>query len=169
MTWEKAAYISTVLQLLVVIVSVILIRKQLQTQTALARVANTQALVALVSPFNLEMAQNKDMAELWIIGAEEWDTLSKEKKQQYESMLRWWFIFYENIFFQAERGLLDSAIFAAWKQDLDVFVEEQLVEKHWSGLSAKYHKNFVDYLNAQLRVKKDARKKRLDQSSSSSH
>ena len=113
MSWEKAAYISTVFQLLVVIVSVILIRRQLQMQTDLARVANTQALVALVSPFNLEMAQNKDMARLWIIGPEEWEVLSPEDKQQYESMLRWWFIFYENIFFQAESGLLDRAIFEA--------------------------------------------------------
>jgi hypothetical protein len=166
MTWEKATHISTVAQFFVVAVSLGFIWYQLRQQTKLARVANTQALVALVSPFNLEMAQNEEMAKLWIIGPEEWEALSKEEQQQYESMLRWWFIFYENIFFQVEQKLLDKSIFAAWQTDLDVFVEEQLVEKHWSGLSKKYHKQFADYLDARVK-EKIAKKATKDDGSSS--
>lgn len=166
MSWETLAHMSTVAQFFVVAVSLGFIWYQLRQQTKLARIANTQALVALVSPFNLEMAQNKEMAELWIIGPEGWEALSKEEQQQYESMLRWWFIFYENIFFQAEQKLLDKSIFAAWQKDLDTFVEEQLVEKHWSGLSKKYHKHFADYLDARVKEKIEKKTTKDDESSS---
>jgi hypothetical protein len=157
MTWETAAQISTVFQFIVVAASLFFIWKQLKQQTDLARLANTQAQVALVSPFNLEMAQNREMARLWTIGADEWDKLSQEEKEQYGSMLRWWFIFYENIFFQAERGLLDDSIFTAWKQDIDAFVEEQLVEKSWSKVRQKYHNKFVCYMDKRVAEKKAGR------------
>lgn len=153
MTWQTAANISTVVQAVLVVVSLVLIFVQLKKQTDLARTANTQSLVALVSPFNLELAQNPTMARLWPITETEWEKLNDVEKQQYESMLRWWFIFYENLFFQNECGLLNDKIFTAWKTDLDVFVEEQLVEKYWQGLSKKYHQTFVDHLNSRVRQK----------------
>jgi hypothetical protein len=153
MTWEKAAHISTVAQFFVVFVSVGFIWYQLRQQTKLARIANTQAQAALVSPFNLEIAQNEKMAKLWIISSEEWEKLSVENKEQYDSMLRWWFIFYENIFFQKESGLLDKSIFEGWLRDIDDFVEDQLVEKHWSKLNKAYHQTFVDYMNARIEEK----------------
>jgi hypothetical protein len=145
--------IATIAQVFVVAVSVYFIWYQLRQQTKLARVANTQAQVALVSPFKLLIAQNKEMAKLWTIGSEDWDALDAEGKQQYKSMLTWWLIFYENMFFQGEKGLLEPDIFAAWKSDLDAFIEARLVEKYWEDVSKKYHLEFVEYLNARIYAK----------------
>jgi hypothetical protein len=145
--------IATFAQVFVVAVSVGFVWYQLRQQTKLARVANTQAQVALVSPFKLLIAQNKEMAKLWTIGSEDWDALDDEGKQQYKSMLTWWLIFYENIFFQGEKGLLEPDIFAAWKNDLDAFIQARLVEKYWADVSKKYHPGFVEYLNARIHAK----------------
>ena len=164
MSWEKAAHISTALQLFVLIFSVFFIWRQLRSQgeqlkrqTELARVANTQALVALASPFNLEMSQNPEMAKLWILGPKQWDKLSEVEKEQYDSLLRWWFIFYENVFFQGRNGLLDEAIFQCWKADLDSFIQDHRVEKHWSNLNTKYHGEFAKYLNTGIDKKKSSK------------
>jgi hypothetical protein len=160
MSWEKAAHISTVLQFLVVVVSVFFIRKQLQNQaeqlkqqTNLARVANTQALVSLAFPFNLELAKNKDLASLWLRGTQNWDELNNLEKDRYGSLLRWRFTFYENIFFQAKSGLLDKSINLCWNVDLDSFIEFHPVEKYWSEMEKKYTQEFADYINARIEIK----------------
>ncbi len=169
MFWETAAHMSTVFQFLVVAASLYLIwkqlnkqeeqlrkqEKQLKQQTDLARFANTQALVALASPFTLEMAKNIEMAELWAITAEQWENLYDGKKQQHKSMIIWWLVFYENIFFQAERELLDKDIYVGWKKDIDAFVDEQLVEKHWSSVRTKYHDKFVVYIDELIKKKEN--------------
>lgn len=168
MSWEKAAHISSVLQFLLLTFSVYFVWKQLQKQaeqlkqqaeqskqqTDLARVANTQALVGLASPFNLELSQNRKTAALWLHGPQKWDTLSDVEKEQYDSLLRWWFIFYENVYFQGKYGLLDEAIYRCWQADLDSFIDEHLVEKHWSNLNKKYHPEFAKYLNSRIEAKK---------------
>jgi hypothetical protein len=153
MSLQDWANVATIGQVVVVALSICFLWYQLNQQTKLARVANTQTQIALVSPFNLQMVQNNEMARLWTTAPADWTSLSAAQKQQYKSMLTWWFIFYENLFFQNEKGLIDPKIFAAWKNDIDVFVEEQLVEKYWAGLSKKYHQEFVDYLNARIKAK----------------
>lgn len=49
--WEKSANIATVVEAIVVTISIIFIWKQLRQQTKLTRIANTQALVDISSPF----------------------------------------------------------------------------------------------------------------------
>src|SRR5215510_597420 len=75
--WQIASAISTIVQGVVVIVSLIFIWRQIQlqtkqitSQTELAKAANTQALVGLSSPFNIELIKDPQMAKLWLEGAE---------------------------------------------------------------------------------------------------
>jgi hypothetical protein len=71
MDWEKAANIATVVEAIVVAVSIIFIWKQLRQQTKLTRIANTQALVDISSPFNLELIKDPKMAALWVRGSKD--------------------------------------------------------------------------------------------------
>ena len=103
MDWAKTANIATVVESIVVVVSVILILIQLRLQTKLTRIANTHALVEISSPFNLELIKDPAMAALWIKGVEDYDTFDEVKKYQYKSLLIWWLIFQENIFFRTRR------------------------------------------------------------------
>jgi hypothetical protein len=143
MSWEKWAHISTVLQLVLLAISLALVWIQLKQQTDLARAANTQSLVGLASPFNLEVSQSKDMANLWLNGPAQLDKFSEVEKEQYESLLRWWFIFYENVFFQGKRKLLDEPIYNSWMSDLKTFLEDQRVEMVWARGNEHYHREFV--------------------------
>jgi|GEM_PF-829165 len=152
MNWETAAQISTFFQLFLLAGSVILIWWQLKKQTDLTRIANTQAQVALVSPFNLEIAKDPDLAKLWMVNPKEWADLNPGEKHQYESMLIWWLIFYENIFFQKQSKLLNQEIFNAWQQDLDAFIKEKHLENYWPR-PGKYNQLFVDYVTGQLELK----------------
>lgn len=167
MSWEKAAHISAVLQFFLFLFSLVFIWKQLRNQSAqlekqgeqlsqqteLARVANTQALVALSSPFNLELAKSESLAELWAVDAVAWSKLKPNQKEQYANMIIWWLVFYENIFFQEKYNLLDKAISSAWKEDIRSFVMQRAVEKLWPRLRGKYHELFVIHMDELIEEK----------------
>lgn len=119
MTLADYAHLSTALQLIVLVVSAFFIWLQLRKQTALARVANTQALVALSSPFNLQMSQQPKMAEIWRKGSQGEVFENGTEDEQYRSMLKWSLVFYQNVFFQTKSKLLDAEISKAWQQDIE--------------------------------------------------
>ena len=146
MDWQKAANIATVVEAIVVAVSVVFIWIQLRRQTKLTRIANTQALVDISSPFNLELIKTREVAALWINGARDFDTFDEVGKYQYKSLLIWWLIFHENIFYQRCEGLLDEKIYASWDYDLKLFVRQQNLKLQWDGLKEAFQSEFRDYV-----------------------
>lgn len=150
---DNFAKLSTILQLLVLIISAGLIVWQLKQQTSLARVANVQDLVALSSPFNLGLARDRDMAELWHRGHQGENFRDPAEREQYRTMIKWWMIFYENVYFQTQSGLLDKQIAEAWIIDIKRFVREHPVERYWDDLREKYYAGFVEFMDRLVKGK----------------
>jgi len=146
MDWEKAANIATVVEAIVVTVSILFIWKQLRQQTKLTRIANTQALVAISSPFNLELIKDPEMAALWVKGAKDYGTFDEVRQYQYKSLLIWWLIFQENIFYQKKEGLLDEKIYVSWDYDLRFFVRQQNLSERWGELNNAFQAEFRGYV-----------------------
>jgi hypothetical protein len=153
MNWQVAASIATIIQAIVVIISLWLIWRQVQQQTIqikqqteLTKIANTQALVGLSSPFNLELIKDAQMAALWVKGAEEYENFDEVKKYQYESLLIWWLIFHENIYYQWNKGLLDQQAYAALEADLKEFIKRQQLGRRWNKLKGVFQTSFIDHV-----------------------
>jgi hypothetical protein len=153
MDWQIAASIATMIQAIVVMISLWLIWRQVQhqtiqikQQTELTKIANTQALVELSSPFNLEMIKDPQMAALWVKGAEEYENFDDVKRYQYESLLIWWLIFHENIYYQWDKGLLDQEAYEALEADLKEFIKRQQLGRRWSKLKGAFQTSFVDHV-----------------------
>lgn len=146
MDWQQASNIATVVEAIVVAVSIVFIWKQLRQQTKLTRIANTQALVEISSPFNLELIKDQKMAALWIRGSKDYGTFDEVGQYQYKSLLIWWLIFQENIFYQRREGLLDDKIYASWDYDLRFFVTQQNLSERWGELKNAFQTEFRDYV-----------------------
>lgn len=146
MTWQTSANIALTVQTFVIAISVIFIWLQLRRQTRLARVANTQALVEISSPFILELIRDPAVAGLWINGARDYDTFDAVKQYQYRSLLVWWLIFQENVFYQRQEGLLDKNIYASWDYDLRLFITQQNLKLRWAELKDMFQTEFRNYV-----------------------
>lgn len=121
--------------------------KQLELQTNLAKAANTQALVGLSSPFNIELVKDPQMAKFWVEGVDEFENYSKVDKYRYKTLLIWWLILHENVYYQKQKGLLDDAIYLAWEYDLKHFVERQKLQRYWEGMENFFQKDFNQHVN----------------------
>jgi hypothetical protein len=151
--WQTASAIATIVQGVVVIVSLIFIwrqiqlqTKQIRLQTELTKAANTQALVGLSSPFHIDLIKDSQMAKLWVEGAEEFESDSKVDKFRYQTLLFWWLILHENVYYQKQKGLLDEVIYAAWEHDLRNFIKRQKLQLHWEEMKNFFQQEFIEHV-----------------------
>jgi hypothetical protein len=151
--WQIAQTIATIVQTLVVVISLYFIWRQVQQQTKqvkqqtdLARIANVQSLVSLSSPYNLELIKDPNMARFWVEGAEKFEDYCELDKFRYKQLLIWWLILHENIFYQKKEGLLDDNIFATWTRDLKLFIQKHRLEHRWPDLEVAFEHKFREYV-----------------------
>lgn len=147
MELDDLASIATIVEAIFVVISVLFIWLELRKSGKLARAANSQSLVEVSAPFNLQLIQDRQMAYLWISGAERYADMDDIDKYRYLCLLTWWLIHHENIYYQQSRGLLDASIYQAWESDLKSFVNEQRLWLHWDKMKGNYQSEFSNHVN----------------------
>jgi hypothetical protein len=96
----------------------------------------------------LELIKDPAMSALWIKGSKDYDSFDEVRKYQYKSLLIWWLIFQENIFYQNQQGLLDEKIYASWDYDLRSFVTQQNLGERWNELKDAFQAEFRNYVTS---------------------
>ncbi len=147
MNLNDLASIATIVEAIFVIISVVFIWSELRQNNRLAKAANAQSLVEISSPFNLQLIQDRHMAELWVRGGKKYTGFDEVDKFRYKSLLAWWLILQEDIFYQWRSGLLDKGTYESWANDLDQFVTDQNLEACWDGIKAAYRADFVAHVD----------------------
>lgn len=144
---ETTAAIAGIIESLFVVVSVVLIVVQLRKQTELARAANSQSMFELSSPFNLELVRDRDFARLWLQGPDVADPVDVFR---HESLITWWLLLHENIYFQWKRGLLDDEAYLPWDKDLLDFIGHANVHRIWPRIRGFYQSGFARRIESAL-------------------
>lgn len=145
--WELAAYVAAVVQGIAVPLSLALVLLQLRKQSRLTQAANTQALVEISSPFNLALIQDEKVAELWVKGAADYDGMNEVRKYQFTSLIIWWMLLHENIYYQWRHKLIDPATYLSWEGDLRAFLPMANVRKHWPEYRRVCQADFVRHVD----------------------
>lgn len=135
---QSIANIAIIIQTIFFVISVFFIGYQIRERNRLTRAANTQALVEVSAPFLLQLSQDRNLAELWVNGANDYDTLDGVDQFRYTQLIAWWLIHHENAFYQYRKRLLDDTIYHAWQVDLQDFVRRSQLGLFWE----KEHKRF---------------------------
>jgi len=147
MTLDEFASIATIVEAIFVVVSVFFIWRELRENTRLTKAANIQSLVELSSPFNLQLIQDRQMAEYWIFGAKNYAQMDEVEKYRYTSLLTWWLILHENIYYQWKNKLLDNKVHTGWAYDLEKFVSEHNLWLHWDDMKGAYQPEFANLVS----------------------
>jgi hypothetical protein len=152
MDWSIASDIATTISTLVFVVSIVFIWLQLRQQTKLIKVANAHSMTNLVMNFNMEILRDKNLAALWRNGRRDYKKYDDATKEQYESLLSWWLLLYENVAYLAKQGMFDTDFLASWDRDFASFVKNQLLKGFWEEKRAFYSNDFgarIDKIMAQ--------------------
>lgn len=148
MSLNDLASIAIILQGILFIVSIGLVWYQLRENTRLVKASNTQKIAELSSPFNLLLAQDRELTELWMQGAERLDELDQIDRARYFNMLLWWIMQHENIYHQWRKKLVDEDTFISWTRDLEYLARSQKLDNHWPRLSSYFETSFSKHVAA---------------------
>ncbi len=152
MSLSDWANIAIIVQGVFIMVSLGFVFYQLRENARLTRAANTQKLVELTSPFTLQLMQDRGTAELWVHGAQKWDTMDSVDRERYSNLVSWWLIFYANIYYQQRQKLLDEEIYAPWSHDLEYFIATQNLAQLWGELKEYFQPIFVAHVDQLIAV-----------------
>ena len=148
MALSDLASIAIIVQGVLFVVSIVLVWYQLQENTKLVRAANTQKLVELSVPFNLRLAQDRTLMELWWKATECFDQLDEIDKARYFNLLTWWLTLHENIYHQWRNKLIDQETFRSWTRDLEYYAQAQHLGTHWPRLNDYFESSFAQHVSA---------------------
>ena len=155
--WNCMGRLATPIQTIAVVASLVFISIQISQQTDLARANNIRELASFSSTLDLDLAHNEDLAKLWLEGTRNRDLQSTKKGEvadfRYRRVLSSFLIFYENMYSQHLKGLLDRDAYSAWEQDLRSFVSESLWEDHWHDVKGFYMADFRSHVDEILKAK----------------
>jgi hypothetical protein len=146
MSLSDLASLAIIVQGVFFIVSIYLLWYQLRENTRLVRAANTQRLVELSSPFNLQLAQDRELARLWMLGGQSINDLDEIDRERYFNLLTWWLVLHENIYHQWTKKMIDKDTYASWTRDLEYFVKRQNVGAYWSRLGDFFEASFAEHV-----------------------
>ena len=146
MTLNDLASISTIVQTVLVVVSLVFIWYQLRDSTRLAKAANAQSLAEQAASFNALLYQDRELAELWIGGGWKLESMDEISKFRYREMLTQWLIFHENIFYQRKKRLLDLETYNAWNEDLKLTIKHHNLDVVSSNVENVFPGDFGNYL-----------------------
>jgi hypothetical protein len=147
---QDLANVSLVVAGIVGVLSIWILFRELRENNKLTRASNTQALVELSAPFYLGLIQDRQMAELYARGASSWDDMDDVDRNRYKSLLVWWLVFHENVYYQFRNGLLDSHSYKPWAKDLVLFAHEQGVGRHWPTMRHLFQDEFAAHVGRVL-------------------
>jgi hypothetical protein len=150
MALSDLASIAIIVQGIFFIVSIFLVWYQLRENTNLVRAANTQKLVELSVPFNLRLAQDRALAELWQQATQHFDELDEIDRFRYLNLLTWWLTLHENIYHQWRNKLIDEETFSSWTRDLEYWVKRQQLRSHWPEFNHFFESSFAQHVTAIL-------------------
>ncbi|MES1241769.1 MAG: hypothetical protein ABUT39_09145 [Acidobacteriota bacterium] len=146
MTLDDWASVSTIVQGLVVVVSVGFIMYQLRQTTRLAKAANVQSLTEQAAAFNSLLFEHPELAELWYSYGRDIKSADKADFLRHREMLVQWLIMHQNIYYQWKRDLLGSAIYDGWRQDLEATIRDHNVAVVDSDLERFFPGEFGKHL-----------------------
>jgi len=144
------AAVANIVASVALVVSALLLFRELHATNKLARASNTQTLVALSSPFNLALIQDRKVAEFYVHGASEFSHMDDVDKYRYYSLLVWWLILHENIYYQWQQGLLDDHSYKPWANELKVFLARQGVASQWNHMRNLFQEEFANHVGRLL-------------------
>ncbi|MDQ6661955.1 MAG: hypothetical protein M3Z24_13460 [Chloroflexota bacterium] len=148
MSLSDLASMAIIVQGMFFVISIGLLWYQLRENTKLVRATNTQKLVELSTPFNLQLAQDRGLTELWQQATLRFDELDEIDRSRYLNLLTWWLMLHENIYHQWRNKLIDEDTYSSWTRDLEYYARTQQLGNHWTRLKDYFEASFAEHVTA---------------------
>ena len=146
MNWDAINALSQLISSIAVVVSVLYLAVQLRSSTRVARVAAMDAAAAALRDVTKPFMENAELARIWRIGLENLDALSAEEKARFFHAVHQFLKALETIHYHYVYGLLDTQLWAGWRELLHHYISTPGVHFYLSRRSPVFSERFRNFI-----------------------
>jgi hypothetical protein len=147
MNWDAIAAIAELLGAIGVIVSLVYLATQIRQNTRAAQLTSHEIILSSASSFNSLLSQNKDLARIYRVGAEDLASLDGDERTQFDFLHLQWFDWFENLYLRHERGFIDPGF---WDRHISVMppgLARPGVANWWAENKGTYSAGFAELVD----------------------
>ena len=149
MTLDQLANIGEIIGSIAVIISIIYLAIQIRTNTEAERTSTYQAVVSDFGALNNTMASTPDLSHLFVKAMEDYHQLSPDEKARISQIFFQSFHYFENMFYQHQKGYLDEEVWTGWKRLMLTYYSRPGFQTWWEHRRDVYSESFALFLETE--------------------
>lgn len=143
------ADIATIINSIVVVISLIYLARQVKISTKATKGATYQTIINGVASIESRISQDKEVARIYKAGAEDPTELDSVEKVIFNELISSYFNFYENLHFQADQDLVDKGLWRGWGKNLIDDLRKPGIAAWWDAKKDFYSDRFRIYVDTE--------------------
>ena len=147
MNWDAISAVSQLIGSIAVVISVLYLAVQLRSSTRVARVAAMDAAAAALRDVTKPLMENAELARLWRTGLENLEALSPEERGRFFHAAHQFLKALETIHYHYVYGLLDSQLWAGWRELLHHYAACPGIQFYLTRRSAVFSERFRTFIS----------------------
>jgi hypothetical protein len=148
LNWEAIGTIVDAIGVVAVIVTLFYLAVQIRQNTIQARRNELGATLEQGSVVRMALAQNQDLAELWIAGLNDYDSLPEAHKVRFDSLMRHSFWIWFHVFDRISKAVYERKIWGSSRYQLQRLLSSPGTRLWWSRNYGQFPEDYVDEVNA---------------------
>ena len=146
MNWDVITGSAEVLGAAAVLITLFYLARQIRQNTEEIRSANYHGVTDSFNEINLAVAGNADLARVFRLGNEAYETLSEDEQYQFGFFMHATLRMLDVIKFQSQNGTGDMTLWEFEKNTLDTIFAAPGVRKWWRERPYNFSEDFVAYV-----------------------
>ena len=152
MTFENIYYVSQIIAVGAVVVSLVFVGVQIRHNTIATKAASHGAVSTALNEINRLFAENADVTKILLSGMSDRQALTEEDRWRFDAMARAYFHVCETMFIQARLGAGDKGVMKAEESGIKTVLASHGVKEWWAenpfGFCAEFRAH-IDTLAAE--------------------
>ena len=122
MNWEAIGATGEIIGALVVFLTLVYLALQIRQNTHATRAASHHAVTDALNQLNLALAENEEVASIWVSGMNDRSSLTDIQRERYDALLRAYMHACDTMYYQAQVGAGDNGLWKAEERYLAVIL-----------------------------------------------
>ncbi|MEZ5572271.1 MAG: hypothetical protein R3E64_09620 [Halioglobus sp.] len=120
MNWEAIGAMGEIVGALAVFLTLVYLAIQIRQNTNATRAASHHAVTDALNQLNLSLAENEEVARIWVSGMNDRSSLTDIQRERYDALLRAYMHACDTMYYQAQVGAGDNGLWKAEERYLAV-------------------------------------------------
>ncbi len=149
MSLDQLGNIGEFVSSVAVVISLIYLAVQIKKNTETERTSTYQSIVSDFGALNQSMASTPELSYMFVQGMEDFHQLNPEEKARISQIFFQCFHYFENMFYQYQKGYLEEEVWSGWKRLMLTYYSRPGFQTWWKARWSVFSEPFSEFLKTE--------------------